>query len=167
VRKLLTGGALAALVLLLAACGGSGSSSKSFAMTERQADMYAISKLERVFHESLSKKDIDKQMSIWAAHATFTFGPGQTATGKAQIRRFWLTKSAAFKPETSWVSDHPAYKLRVTVDGDRGTLHFECHFIDTRTGQVAAVTAGDQDVTRVNGRWLVTNMVGGTAELRP
>ena len=133
-RKLLTGGALAAFVLLLAACGGSGSSSKSSAMTERQADMYAISKLERVFHESLSKKDIDEQMSIWAPHATFTFGPGQTATGKAQIRRFWLTKSAAFKPETSWVSDHPAYKLRVTVDGDRGTLHFECHFIDTEDG---------------------------------
>ena len=166
-RKLLTSGAMGAVVLSLAACGESDSSSDSAQMTKKQADMYAISTIERTFHESLSKKDIDQQMSIWAPHATFTFGPGQTATGKAQIRKFWLTKSAAFKPETSWVSDHPAYKLRVTVDGDRGTLHFECHFIDTKTGKVAATTAGDQDVARVNGRWLVTNMVGGTAELTP
>jgi hypothetical protein len=54
----------------------------------------------------------------------------------------------------------------VTVNGDRGTLHFECHFIDVNTHQVAAVTAADMDVARVGGRWLITKMVGGTAELK-
>jgi len=133
---------------------------------QRQADTYAIDQIEKSFHEAMSKKDIDQLMSVWAPNATFTFGPGQTATGKKQIREFWL-KSTAFKPETQWVSDHPAYKLRVTVSGDRGTLHFECHFVDVTTGKVAAVTAADQDVARIDGRWLVTNMVGGTAELSP
>ncbi len=36
-------------------------------------------------------------------------------------------------PETHWVSDHPAYKVEITVNGDRGTLHFECHYVDYET----------------------------------
>jgi len=168
-RTLWIGGALGALALAavaLSACGGSSATSGAERTLQRQADTYAIDQIEKSFHEAMSKKDIDQLMSVWAPNATFTFGPGQTATGKKQIREFWL-KSTAFKPETQWVSDHPAYKLRVTVSGDRGTLHFECHFIDVETGKVAAVTAADQDVARIDGRWLVTNMVGGTAELSP
>jgi len=103
-------------------------------------------------------------MSLWTENATFTYGPGQTATGKNQIRQTWLN-STAWKPSTHWSADHPAYKLRVTVNGDRGTLHFECHFINVDTGEVAAVTAGDFDVARIDGRWLITKMVGSTAEL--
>ncbi len=86
-------------------------------------------------------------------------------TGKEQIRQVWL-KSAAFKPETHWVSDHPAYKLKVTVDGDRGTLHFECHFIDVETGKVARSRPANLDVARIDGRWLITNFVGSTSELK-
>ncbi len=163
-RKLLIGGALGALVVALSACGGSNGSSASDQALQRQADIYAIGQIERDFHESMAKKDIDLMMSLWTTNATFTFGPGQTATGTEEIRTTWL-KSPAFKPAIHWLSDHPAYKLRVTVNGDRGTLHFECHFIDVDTGKVAAVTAGDLDVARIGGRWLITKMVGGTAEL--
>ena len=163
-RKLLSGGALLALVVALSACGGSSGSSASEQALERKADVYAISQIERTFHESMAKKNIDEMMSLWATNATFTYGPGQTATGKEQIRETWLS-STAWKPVTHWLSDHPAYKLRVTVNGDRGTLHFECHFIDVDTGKVAAVTAGDFDVARIDGRWLITKMVGSTAEL--
>ena len=162
-RRLLTGAALGAVVLMLAACGSSSSSSN--AQAEREADMYAISKIEKTFHESISKKDIGEMMSIWAPNATFTYKPGQTAAGKQQIKDFWTT-SKAFQHATEWVSDHPAWKMRVTVNGDHGTLHFECHFIDVKTGKVAATTAADQDVARVNDRWVITNMVGGTTELK-
>ena len=65
----------------------------------------------------------------------------------------------------NWISDHPAYKMLTTVNGDRGTLHFECHFVDAKTGAVVAVTAGDADVARIDGQWLITNFVGGTTEL--
>lgn len=163
-RKLLIGGVFGILVFALSACGGSSGNSASDEALQRQADIYAISQIERSFHESMSKKDIDLMMSLWTSNATFTFGPGQTATGTAQIRETWL-KSTAWKPATHWLSDHPAYKIRVTVNGDRGTLHFECHFIDVDTGKVAAVTGGDLDVARIDGRWLITKMVGGTAEL--
>jgi ketosteroid isomerase-like protein len=163
-RKLLIGGAVVAMVVALSACGGSSGSSASEQALQRQADIYTIGLIERDFHESMAKKDIDQMMRLWTSNATFTYGPGQTATGTEQIRKTWLN-SPAFKPATHWLSDHPAYKLRVTVNGDRGTLHFECHFIDVDTGKVAAVTAGDFDVARIGGRWLITKMVGSTTEL--
>ena len=90
-RKLLTGAALGAVVLMLAACGSSNGSSSAEKQAEREADMYAISQIEKTFHESISKKDIDQMMSLWAPNATFTYGPGETAAGKQQIEDFWLT----------------------------------------------------------------------------
>ena len=55
----------------------------------------------------------------------------------------------------------------MTVNGDRGTLYFECHYIDSKTGEVAAITAADQQLARIDGRWLITDMVGASATLRP
>jgi ketosteroid isomerase-like protein len=163
-RKLIIAGALGALAVALSACGGSSGSAASDEALQHQSDVYAITQIERNFHESMAKKDIDEMMRLWTTNATFTYGPGQTATGKSQIRQTWL-KSKSFQPSTHWSADHPAYKLEVTVNGDRGTLHFECHFIDVDTQTVAAVTAGDFDVARIGGHWLITKMVGSTAEL--
>jgi uncharacterized protein (TIGR02246 family) len=132
---------------------------------EKKADIYAISQIERSFHEAISKKDIDEMAGLFAPHATGTFGPGKTVSGKDQIRQVWM-KSEAWKPTTHWLSDHPAYKLKVTVDGDRGTLHFECHFINIDTGKIAALTAGNLDVAKIDGHWLITNFVGSTTELK-
>ena len=161
-RTLVLGGAIIALVLALSACGGSSESSATD--QEQLADDYAIRQIEEHFHESMSKKDIGQLMSLWAPHATFT-SKGKTAAGKQQIRVTWL-KSPAFKPKTHWVSDHPAWKMKVTVSGDRGTLHFECHFIDVKSKKVAATTAADMVVARIDGRWLITRMLGGTTVLR-
>ena len=164
-RTLLVGCVLGALVIALSGCASSSATSGEAAAVQRRADLYEISKIERSFHEAISKKNIDEMVRLFAPHATGTFGPGKTATGTEQIRQVWL-KSKAWKPATHWLSDHPAYKLKVTVDGDRGTLHFECHFIDVKTGKVAAVTAGNLDVARIDGRWLITNFVGSTSELK-
>jgi hypothetical protein len=164
-RTLWIGGLLGVLALALSACGGSSGSSASDQDLKRKSDIYAISQIERSFHESISKKNIDEMVGLFAANATGTFGPGKTVTGKDQIRQVWL-KSIPFKPQTHWLSDHPAYKLKVTVAGDRGTLHFECHFIDVDTGKIAALTAGNLDVAKIDGRWLITNFVGSTSELK-
>lgn len=164
-RTLLIGGVLGALVVALSGCGASSATSREAAASQRRVDLYEISKIERSFHEAISKKDIEEMVSLFAPHATGTFGPGKTVTGTEQIRKVWL-KSKAFRPATHWLSDHPAYKLKVTVAGDRGTLHFECHFVDVATGKIAALTAGNLDVARIDGRWLITNFVGSTAELK-
>lgn len=164
-RTLSIGGILAALAVALSACGGSSSSSASEQAIQRESNLYAISQIERAFHEAISKKDIDEMVGLFAPHATGTFGPGKTVAGKEQIRNVWLN-SVAWKPETHWLSDHPAYKLKATVDGDRGTLHFECHFVDVDTEKVAAITAGNLDVAKIDNRWLITNFVGSTSELK-
>ena len=165
-RKLAIGGALGVMLLsvVLVACGGS-DVDPALAEAQRAQDMWEIDQLEKDFHEATSLKDIEQMMSLYAPSATFTVGGGETAVGVDEIRQFWLTKSPAFAASNDWISDHPAYKLEVTVNGDRGTLHFECHFVNAETGIVEAVTAGDADVARIDGKWLITNFVGGTTEL--
>jgi ketosteroid isomerase-like protein len=163
-RTLLIACALAA-VTLLGACGGSSTSSTEQA-TQRDADLYQIGQIERKWHQATSTRDIDLMMSLWAPNATFTVRPGVTLTGTDEIRQFWL-EAPVFQPENQWVSETPAYKLRATVNGDKGTLYFECHYVDATTGAVVAVTAADEQVARIEGDWLITNNVGASPILAP
>lgn len=164
-RTLLIGGALAATVVALTACAGASKLSAADQAVIREADLYAIDRIEKNFHKSMSMHNIDLMMSLWAPNATFTVGPGQTATGKREIRAFFLKKSKAFLPTTHWVSETPAYKVRATANGDRGTLTFECHYIDVDKKNLVVVTAADIEVSKINGHWLITNMVPASASL--
>ena len=165
-RRLLMTGALGFMATSLSACAGSSGNSASEEATQRQADYWVISQLQRSFHEATSKKDIDLMMSLYAPNATLTI-PGRTAVGTEEIRRFWLTKSDAFRPDNHWISETPAYKMEVTANGDNGTLHFECHYVDIEGKTVVVYLTADQEVTRIDGRWLITDMVVGSASLRP
>jgi len=102
-------------------------------------------------------------MSIWAPNATFTIN-GTTYTGKAAIRKFF-EGAGPFQPQNHWVSDTPAYKIRTTVNGDKGTLYFECHYVDTKTQKLAAVVGADQDVKKIDGKWLITNSAASSPSL--
>jgi ketosteroid isomerase-like protein len=167
-RRLLIAGALGFMVLLLLpACDRSNEDAALVEALQLNSDRYEIDQIEKNFHEATATKNIDQMVSLWAPNATMTLGPGQTATGPDEIRRYFLEKSLAFNPKTHWLSDHPAYKIEITVNGDRGTLHFECHYIDYDTGEVVQTTSADMDVARIDGHWLITNMVGASAELAP
>ena len=48
------------------------------------------------------------------------------------------------------------------MNGDKGTLYFECHYIDVETGKVVSIVAADQDVQRIDGKWLITTLGGST-----
>ena len=87
-----------------------------------------------------------------------------TTEPRARIDIF-TNDAAPFKSEYNWVSDSPAYKERVTVDGDKATLYFECDYVDVPTRKVVAVVSADQDVQRIDGRWLITNSVAATPQL--
>ena len=117
-----------ALVVLLTACGGSGKKSAAEQQAQQQSDLYAIDQIERTWHKAASTQNVDLMMSIWADDATFNLGT-ETLRGKAQIRAFWAHKAGPFQPGNHWVSDTPAFKIRTTVSGDKGTLYFECHYI--------------------------------------
>ena len=165
-RRLVIGSGIGSIILgvILAACGGSAADS-SAEQARLIQDRYEIDQIEKAFHGATTHKDIDQMVSLFAPNATMTVGPGETAVGVDEIRQFWLEKAAPFAPENTWISDHPAYKLEITVNGDRGTLHFECHYIDAKTGDIASTTAADFDVARIDEKWLITNMVAGTTVL--
>jgi ketosteroid isomerase-like protein len=167
VRPFLTRCALVVFVGVLAACGGSSSASDTQERLQQKADYWDIDQIEKDFHEATTRKNIDLMMSLWSKNATLTVGPSMTAAGKKEIRQFWLEESVAFHEDKHWISDHPAYKVEITVNGDRGTLHFECHYVDADTETMVLVTAADLDVARINGSWLITNMVAGSTELVP
>jgi ketosteroid isomerase-like protein len=165
-RRLVIGSGLAVFVLssVLVACGGSGAD-PSGNQARRFQDMWEIDKIEKDFHRAQTQKDIGLMMSLFAPNATMTVGPGVTATGVDEIRSFWEEDSAPFNPENEWMSDHPAYKLEISINGDLGTLHFECHYVDVKTGAVVGATAADFDVAQIDGSWLITNMVANTTVL--
>jgi ketosteroid isomerase-like protein len=164
-RTFLIGGAVGFLILLLAACSGSSTKSASEQAMQRQADLWAIDQIEKNFHKATSTQDIDLMMSLWAPNATFTLGAGKTLTGERQIRRFWRLEAPQFQPENRWLSDTPAHKIRITVNGERGTLYFECHYIDVKTRKVVAIAAGDMEVAKIKGRWLITDNVAASPTL--
>jgi uncharacterized protein (TIGR02246 family) len=164
-RTLFIAVALALLVVSQTACGSSNAASDTETL-QRQADLYAIDQIEKTWHKATSTQDVDLMMSLWAPNATLTVGPGETYVGKKEIRRFWM-KAPVFQPKNHWVSETPAYKIRITVNGDRGTLYFECHYVDPKTRKVGKTAGADQQVARIDGRWLVTNHIGASPALTP
>jgi ketosteroid isomerase-like protein len=161
VRKL---GACLVVATMLSACGGAGTSPAADTAVQKQADLYAIEHIEVTFHKAASTHDVDLMMTLYADDAVATIG-GQTYTGKAEIRNLFATKAAPFKPENHWLSDTPAYKLKATVDGNTGTLYFECHYIDVASKVVVVTVGAQQQVARVGGKWLITEMTSTSPTL--
>ena len=147
----------------LTACASGGDSASKRAL-KKAADANAITQLESVFHQSATAKDIDTMMSLWSDDSVITVG-GKTFTGKEQIRKFFLETAAPFRPENHWVSDTPAYKIRTTTNGDRGTLYFECHYVDVDSHVIKAAVSADVKVTKFKDKWLFTNVVAAPASL--
>lgn len=163
-RNVLIGAAAAGMLVFVGAGFGAVRSSSEVS-TQKQADLFQIENIEKVWHKAASKKNLNLMMTIWAPNAIATLG-GKTYTGKAAIRGV-LAKAGPFQPQNHWISDTPAYKIRATVNGTKGTLYFECHYIDVDTGMVASVVGADQEVRKIGGRWLITNLSASSATLKP
>jgi hypothetical protein len=151
--------------LAIAGTAYSSWSSGSGLSVQKRADLYSIDGIEKTWHKAASTKNVDLMMKIWAPHSSFTLG-GKTTTGKAAIRKIF-EKAGPFQPQNHWVSDTPAYKIRATVNGNKGTLYFECHYIDVATEKVVAVAGADQDVRKIHGKWLITNLTVSSPTLSP
>jgi ketosteroid isomerase-like protein len=165
-RALLAGCGLAVAVGALAGCGGSSTPSASDRTMERDAALFQIDQIERTWHKAASEHNVNLMMTLWAPGAVFNIA-GKTLSGKAQIRNFFATDNVAFMPQNHWESDTPSYKIKTTVHGDKGTLYFECHYIDVRTGMAAAVVGVDHNVQKINGKWLIVDSAGAVASLGP
>jgi ketosteroid isomerase-like protein len=159
-------GVLAISVSLAGCTQGDSAASAQALRLQQQADIYAIDQIEVNWHKASSTKNVDLMMTLWADNATFEVAT-KMYTGKDQIRNFFANYAGSFRPQNHWISETPAYKVRVTVNGDRGTLYFECHYIDINTRQIVAVVSSDALVSRINGRWLITQAIFGTPALVP
>ena len=162
-KKLLTAVMLIALGVLIAGYGAWGKDSS--VSNQKLANLYRIDQIEKTWHKAASKKNLDLMMSLWAPKATATIG-GKTYSGKRAIRGVFA-KSGPFQPQNHWESDTPAYKIRTTVNGNKGTLYFECHYVDVDTGKVATAVGADQEVRKINGKWLIVNLTAATVTLKP
>jgi ketosteroid isomerase-like protein len=165
-RTLVTGCALVVVVVALAACGGSSKTAASDQTTQKDAALYQIDQIEQTWHKAASTHNVDLMMTLWAPGAVFNIGT-KTLTGKAEIRNFFATENKAFMPQNHWESDTPSYKIKTTVNGDKGTLYFECHYVDVKTGKVMAVVGVDHNVQKINGKWLIVDSAGATPVLSP
>ena len=162
-RKLLIVGAVLAIAVPAAAHGTTKRSSS--VNVRRLANLYQIDQLEVKWHKATSKKDLALMMSIMAPSVRLQSN-GATYVGKAAVQKVFA-RAAPFQPENRWVSDTPAYKIRATVNGNRGTLYFECHYIDVDTGKVVLAVGGDNDVRKINGKWLFTKLIPSSVILKP
>jgi hypothetical protein len=149
-----------------AGCGGATSDTGASSVADHDASLYAIEQIERTWHKAASTHNVDLMMTLWASDATFNIGT-ETLSGSTAIRDFFAHRAGPFKPVNHWVSETPAYKTRATVNGDHGTLYFQCHYVDTATGKVVSVVASDQDVARIGGKWLITRSAASTVVLEP
>jgi len=164
-RTLLVLGILAALALPFAASGGTSTKlSATNTKAQNEADLYELEQVEVKFHRATSTHNLNLMMSLWAPGAVFNIDQ-QTLTGKAQIRHWFATENKAFMPSHHWESDTPTYKDRATVNGDKATLYFECHYIDPKTGKVMAVAGVDHTLQKINGTWLIVDSAGAPATL--
>jgi ketosteroid isomerase-like protein len=167
IRTALAGCALAGIAAaLLTGCGGSGKASAATAQMQREVDLYQITQIEAKFHKATSTQNLNLMMSLWAPGAVFNVSD-QTLTGKAQIRHWFATENGAFQPGNHWESDTPSYKIRATVNGDKGTLYFECHYIDPKTQKVVHFVAVQHQVQKIDDKWLITNSAATPAVLKP
>jgi hypothetical protein len=162
-HTLLAGCALAVAAAPLAGCGSSATSASDRAI-QRDATRYQIDQIERTFHRAMSIHDVDMIMTLFAPGAVFNLGL-ETFSGKAQIRNFFANHNAAFQPQNDWESDTPSYKIKVKVNGDKGTIYFECHFVDVKTGTVKSLVGVDQTVQKIDGKWLIVQSAVATPVL--
>ena len=153
------------LSVVLAACGGSTADS-SGDQARRFQDMWEIDQIEKDFHQATTTKDIDLMMSLYAPNATMTVGPGETAAGLDEIRRFWLKDSAPFAVRErtgSRITRRTSSRSRSTATGARCISSATTSM--WRPRRSSSITTADFDVARIDGKWLITNMVGGTTVL--
>ena len=74
---------------------------------ENAEDFMGIHKIEIIFHEAGTTKNLDQMLSLFADDATFTSG-GKTYQGKEQIKKYWQVPELP-APECDWVAYTTAF----------------------------------------------------------
>ena len=130
--------------------------SASADVEENPDDFMQIHKIEIVFHEAGTTKNLELMLSLFTDDATIT-ACGHTYSGTDQIRHYWQA-AGPFQPQNQWVAYTPAFRIKYSVQGDSARLYFECLYVDKATNKIAVHTNSDDTLTRRNGKWLIKDM---------
>jgi hypothetical protein len=140
-----------ATILVTCLAGG------AIAGTEENAQEFMdFHQVEIAFHQAGSTKNLDLMLSLFTDDAVIMSG-GKTYSGKDQIKAFWQAASP-FQPQNQWVGYTPAFRIRYNVEGEQAHLYFECLWIDKTANKIAAHTNSDDELVRINGKWLIKEM---------
>jgi hypothetical protein len=135
------------------------------------ADTLAVRNVEIQFHQAgsvLPEKNIDLMMSLFTDDAvlTDTAHDNMQYKGKAEVRRYFETVAAPFRPANHWIGYTPAMRIRSEVTGNRATLYFECLWMDVDKNAIGSHSFSDMTLVKANGKWLVSTIkVGKVAQL--
>ncbi len=156
-------------VLLLVLAIGAAASAQVPSDHGPAADILALRNIEVTFHTGgsvMPEKNLDQMMSIYADDAvlTDTAHDNKVYRGKAEVRRYWADVSGPFRPEHRWIGYTPAMRMHATARGDRGTLYFECLWMDVDGGAVGTHSFSDMTLARDHGHWLVKTISVGRIE---
>jgi hypothetical protein len=132
---------------------------------ENNTQVAELYELQAAFHGAASYGgDLEAMMQLWADDGSLTVG-AVVYSGKDGIRDFFANTSGAFKHH--WVSLAPAFKTQFDIHGNMADIYFECHYADPSV--IPYVLKSDVSATgtakKVNGRWVLWNIVAGSAAL--
>ena len=130
--------------------------------SEETADIY---QLQAAFHLAKSTQNIDLLMSLWDPNGSLTIpgNPESPFVGYAAIKAFLLTTGSFTHLRFSLV---PSFKIKIAIHGDSAFFYEECHDVanfDQPTRSIAADTYLAGTVRKIGGRWLFSDMFGGSA----
>jgi hypothetical protein len=130
--------------------------------SEETADIY---QLQAAFHLAKSTQNIDLLMSLWDPNGSLTIpgNPESPFVGYAAIKAFLLTTGSFTHLRFSLV---PSFKIKIAIHGDSAFFYEECHDVanfDQPTRSIAADSYLAGTVRKIRGRWLFSDMFGGSA----
>lgn len=130
-----------------------------------QADKSKIYELQAAFHLAKSTQDISLMMSLWAEDASLAIpgNPESPFVGLDQIRAFLLTTGSFVHLRLSLV---PSFKIQIDVHGDEAFFYEECHDVGDFALPSRAIAADSflaGTLRKIEGKWLFSNMFGGSA----
>ena len=115
-----------------------------------------IHKIEIIFHEAGTTKNLDLMLSLFADNATLhLWRKDLQREGRDQevLAGCWtIPTSEPVGRIYASLSD------KYAVEGDRAHLYFECLYVDKAKNNIAAHTNSEDALVRVNGKWLIKDM---------
>lgn len=124
-----------------------------------------IYELQAAFHRAKTTQDINLMMSLWDPDGTLNVqgDPNSPYVGFEQLKSFWQSSGSFTHHRFSLV---PSFKTQINVQGDLGSLYFECHDVgnfDQADRFIASDTFLAGTVRNLRGKWVFSNMTAGKA----